>query len=1153
MQFAKLRLSGFKSFVDSTDLLIAPGVTGIVGPNGCGKSNLVEALRWVMGEASAKRMRGAEMDDVIFGGTADRPARNLAEVALHLDNTARTAPAMFNDHDALEVSRRIERGSGSDYRVNGRSVRARDLQLLFQDNSTGANSPALVSQGRVGALIGAKPAERRTLLEEAAGITGLHSRRHEAELRLRAADGNMVRLEDVIAAMEAQLAGLKKQARQAARYRNMSARIRKAEAALLHLRWLAAQDRLSAARSVFDASEGAVREQTVAVARATTDQTDAAAATPPLRQAEAEAAAALQRLHVAREGFEAEERRVEEARADAKRRLEQIADDIDRERALAADAGEALARLDGERLELTAAREGEADARDAAGAALAETTQAVGRLDLELARLTERIAESEAQRRSLAERTGSLEGRDATLGRRLDEAARQKAVLQAEIADSPEIAAADSALAEAQGAFDRCAAAAGDAEAARQAAEAGSAEARATLQPAEAALAKLTAEADALAAILDTGDSDLFPPLIDAVTVDSGYEMALGAALGEDLTAPLDEAAAVHWRALPELQQTAPFPAGVDCLSDRVSAPAALARRLSHIGVVADEAAGRRLAAALAPGQQLVTRDGGHWRWDGYCAAEGAPTAAAARLSQRNRLAELDGEIAAARTAAAVARTAFETTERSAAEVTAHERAARKAVDAAFADVNRARDRQAGLARDAAARESRLAAVVETLDGLANDRDHAVTDLDAARSAMAALSDTTALRDEAAVRRQALAERRSEQAARQTALETLLREAAGRTERLSAIAAEERSWQTRSTGTEERLSELEVRAGEARDAAARLADRPAEIAAQRDALLSRIGGAEAARRAAADALAVGEQRLTLADRSLKAEEAALAGAREERVRAEAAVTAAVTAADSVRDRIAERLQCGPDGALAIAELKPDAAPSDPSAVEALLERLCRERDAMGPVNLRAETEAAELDEQIAGMLSERDDLVAAIGRLRQGIASLNREARERLLASFDTVNGHFQSLFVRLYGGGRAYLQLTEADDPLDAGLEIFASPPGKRLQHLSLLSGGEQALTALALLFAVFLTNPAPICVLDEVDAPLDDANVDRFCSLLEDLARDEICRFLVITHHRMTMARVDRLYGVTMPERGVSQLVSVDLQRAEALRRTA
>ncbi|HET8726784.1 MAG TPA: AAA family ATPase, partial [Alphaproteobacteria bacterium] len=396
MQFTKLRLSGFKSFVDPTELMIDQGITGIVGPNGCGKSNLVEALRWVMGETSAKRMRGAEMDDVIFGGTSDRPPRNLAEVVLLVDNSSRTAPAAFNHMDDLEISRRIERGEGSDYRINGKSVRARDVQLVFQDNGSGANSAALVSQGRVGALINAKPTERRLLLEEAAGITGLHSRRHEAELRLRAAEENLTRLQDVIGAMETQLSGLKKQARQASRYRNLSERIRRTEAVVLHLRWLAAEAALRQARAGYGANENAVREHMLAVGRATTEQAEAAASVPPLRQTEAEAAAALQRLVLAREGLDAEERRVRDAQAEAERRLEQILGDLERERSLSADAAEALARLAEERARLAAAQEGEAAAEAAAEAELEEAGAAVGVLDEELTALTEKVAADEA-------------------------------------------------------------------------------------------------------------------------------------------------------------------------------------------------------------------------------------------------------------------------------------------------------------------------------------------------------------------------------------------------------------------------------------------------------------------------------------------------------------------------------------------------------------------------------------------------------------------------------------------------------------------------------------------------------------------------------------------------------------------------------------
>ena len=345
MKLTRLRLLGFKSFVEPTDFLIEPGLTGVVGPNGCGKSNLVEALRWVMGETSHKSLRAADMDDVIFAGTNNRPARNNAEVAMHIDNAARKAPAQFNEHEALDVSRRIERDEGSTYRINGREVRARDVHILFADASTGSRSPALVHQGRIGEIIQAKPEQRRRVLEEAAGISGLHARRHEAELRLRAAEQNLLRLEDVINQLATQMAALKTQARQAVRYRNIAGQIRKAEATLFHLRWVAANTEHREAEQVKDQAIRLVAERTGAQAEASTRQANVAAGLPALREAEARAAAALQRLVIARETLEQEETRAKNRMAELDQRLIQLTGDVEREQRLAADAEAALARL----------------------------------------------------------------------------------------------------------------------------------------------------------------------------------------------------------------------------------------------------------------------------------------------------------------------------------------------------------------------------------------------------------------------------------------------------------------------------------------------------------------------------------------------------------------------------------------------------------------------------------------------------------------------------------------------------------------------------------------------------------------------------------------------------------------------------------------
>ena len=419
-----------------------------------------------------------------------------------------------------------------------------------------------------------------------------------------------------------------------------------------------------------------------------------------------------------------------------------------------------------------------------------------------------------------------------------------------------------------------------------------------------------------------------------------------------------------------------------------------------------------------------------------------------------------------------------------------------------------------------------------------------------AREGLEGLEDTQAAWDRLNQLRANLAELRTIQVERRSAYDRVHREAESRQMRLSAIETEEMSWRDRASGAGGRTEELRLRMEEAAEEKERLEARPEEIAEQRLALLDRIQDAEIRRNAAADKLAEAERSQMDTDRALKDAEHLLAEARELRVRRQAEVEQAQQAADNVAERIKEKLNCFPKDVLAAGGIEEGEDLPPKGEVEARLERLTRERENMGAVNLRAEQEAAELAEKITSMNVERDDLINAIQRLRQGISALNREGRERLLKAFEEVNEHFRELFVKLFGGGEAELKLTEAEDPLQAGLEIMASPPGKRMQIMSLLSGGEQALTALSLLFAVFLTNPAPICVLDEVDAPLDDANVDRFCQMLEEMANTGTTRFLVVTHHRMTMARVDRLFGVTMAERGVSQLVSVDLRQAAAFR---
>ena len=1151
MQFVSLRLSGFKSFVDQTDVPIETGLTGVVGPNGCGKSNLVEALKWVMGETSARQMRGDEMDDVIFKGTASRPTRNLAEVGLLLDNQAKKAPALFNDADQLEISRRIERGHGSVYRVNGKEVRARDVQTLFADAATGAHSAALVSQGRITQLVNAKPADRRLLLEEAAGISGLHSRRHEAELRLRAAEQNLARLEDVLIALDGQLHGLKRQARQATRYRNIGEQLRKVEAQLAHVRWLKVMLLRQAAEQAFAESEREVGALTGVAAEAATRQADIAADLPPLRHAEAEAIQHLDQARRAEAEVAAEERRVAEARAEAEARRGEIATDMGREQALAEDARASLARLDELRASLESEQAGEAEARAEAEERLQDAAAVNEAGEAFIAERGQVQAANEARQAQLERQTRDLEQRLTRIHQEIEQVAAEKARLEEEAGSERQLSLALDTVQESEARAEADRIAAEGAEEQRQLTAAEESRRRDALQAIESGLARITAEMSALSELLASGAAGDLPPAVDALQVDPGYEAALGAALGDDLTAPIAAEGPMRWTELPPIVAAPMLPDGVVPLSAHVRAPAALARRLLQIGVVADATEAERLLPQLRAGQRLTTRDGGLWRWDGFLVATGAPTAAAVRLKQRNRLNELEGERAridaeraGAASALGIARTASET-------ANLRDREAREAVRQSLARAAEARRAEAALRQRLAAVTARLSALEERAQRLVADRIESETTLESGHEELEHLGDLDAARQVLTQRRAEVAEARARLIELRGARDRVVSEIDARRRRIDQIGQERQSWAQRVTGAQARVSALDERAQAVAAELDRLATRPAELKEARQRALDEIQKADAARREAGDKVVAAEAALTEADRHLKQAERDLAEKREARVRAEGAVAQAEDTVQRLAQAIREKLECEPDQVLEHADLKEGESPAPEEELLHKESRLVREREQIGPVNLRAEEEMRELDEQIAGLKNERGDLVQAIARLRHGIGELNREGRERLLTSFDKVNAHFGELFTRLFGGGRAFLKLTDSEDPLEAGLEIMASPPGTKLQVLSLMSGGETTLTALSLLFAVFLTNPAPICVLDEADAALDDSNVDRFCSLLEDIVKSTGTRFLVITHHRMTMSRMDRLYGVTMVERGISQLVAVDLREAERLTR--
>lgn len=1149
MRFSRLRLSGFKSFVDPTELHIEPGLTGVVGPNGCGKSNLLEAIRWVMGENRAKSLRGSGMDDVIFAGTDRRPARNMAEVTLVIDNQARTAPADYNENDVIEVTRRIERESGSAYRINGKDVRQKDVQLLFADAATGAHSPALVSQGRIGSLINAKPQDRRAILEEASGISGLHTRRKEAESRLKGAEGNLVRVQDVIQAMESQINSLRRQARQAVRYRTISGDIRKAEASLMYLRWKLASDEVITLERSHREAEAAAAEVAVRLAKITTEQAEIAAALPPLRNRDAEAAAALQRLTIARENLEAEAQRRRETALALRESLEQIAGDRGREQEIADDAKSALDRLSAEKDRLSAARDSEKSAGIEAREALDQAVKAANEAEAEFDQISEQAAGARAQK-------SSLESDKLAIARRAEQLASEAVRLESELAALVEADDSLTALKKAEQAVAQEEARLSTASKALEDAEKATADARIRRNDADAARSEFTghlktlqSEIDSIARILASDNDHSDRPVANDLTAKPGYEKAVGAALGDDADVGTDNQASRFWQQLAPLDPVVP-PSGAKLLSDVAKGPEVLSRLFAATLVVESDAEGDALAARITAGQRIVSKDGALWRWDGLTIRAGAPSQATLRLEQKNRLDNLKREFATAEGRAAEAEQAAQSaTEAHAAarEAESAQRQMRQDSESALAQARRA---FVAAEQEASRRSGKMTLVKETQVRLAQESEETHTRLQAIEERIKALPATDALEQQVATVRSKVEALRADLSTARAAYDSLRREAEARNDRITAIVTESGAWQLRVTGAEKQLKSLDERELSAKQQLAAVEAGPEDLLRQRDQLLEQIGTAEATRTETSDALVKAEALLAEKDAALRQVQDAQAGARERQIRADAAVENAVSRRKDIAAQIGERFECAPTQLLEKVELEASDSLPDATVLETKLERLKRERDGLGSVNLRADEELTEIEEQMNHLASERADLEAAIARLRQAIGSLNREGRERLLAAFDIVNNHFGELFKSLFGGGEAHLKLTESDDPLDAGLEIFASPPGKRLQALSLLSGGEQALTALSLIFAVFITNPAPICVLDEVDAPLDDANVERFCNLLDEMMERTDTRFLIVTHNAVSMARMKRLFGVTMAERGISTLVSVDLERAEALR---
>lgn len=1146
VSFHRLRLNGFKSFVDRTELEIPPGLTGIVGPNGCGKSNLVEALRWVMGASNARHLRGEQMDDVIFSGTSKRPGRNHAEVAIVLNNQDATAPAPYAAVPEIEIVRRIDRDQGSSYTINGRAVRARDVQVLFADLTSGASSAAMVGQGRVTTIINAKPSDRRTLLEEAAGVAGLYSRRQEAEQRLRAAEENVAKLQDTITRLDTQASTLRRQARQATRYKELNAQIREAELQIALLQWDAAVNSALTAGNAHAAAETETANALLAVTKHSTALDDLSARVKPEQIALAEAKATLQTLRLTRQQHEAENTRLQQEEADLAQMLATLANDLAHETALQADLEATLQTLHTETMQLQERLAKDADTRQGAAESVTTLRSAVTAQEevLQTAiqdQMRQQSAGQEA-RNALAretERLATYQARLETLTKSLAETqehpdlSAQPTLTQAVITLEERIEEMTRVEQESLTNVKTLRTALDTAITARKAAREN--------------WDKVEIEIKSLQAILQAA-SEVKPgrgkPVVNDMQVRDGYATALARALGEALQAPLGTKSDHGWADLAHSPEFTVWPDGVTAITDVVVAPPALARALSLIGVVADHIKDvEALLPQLQTGQILVNKDGHLWRWDGYVSRRTQADAAATLLTQKNRLQTLQDQAPALQQAVIAAQQNVSKIE---GEIAATEQALTSQRDARIAAEAELRQTRQNLqtltdrmAQHVADRNAKQASVKTLQDDISSLN----TQITILQDQVAALDDQAKTQELTATVQAARAHLTEKQEELQSAItyRDLLENDRRRYEtRLQAIGDERLNAQNRLIRAKEQVQKLEARQQVTQTRMQENADKPQALQTAITTLDSKITAQEADVTARHDALQMQEQELAALQSTLKHSEAALMQARENAARLGERASTATSRKQELTDSITESFGQSPvilGAAYALDLLNIHTLTKE-------RDQLQKSRDSLGPVNLLAEEEYSKTTETLTALQQESNDLTQAVSELRTAVNKLNAEARERLNKSFHIINGHFERLFTQLFGGGQARLALVEGDDPLSAGLEIYAQPPGKSLQSLSLLSGGEQTLTAIALIFAMFLTNPAPLCVLDEIDAPLDDANVDRVCNVLEHIASTTQTRFLIITHHRLTMARMHRLYGVTMAERGVSQLLSLNLQ---------
>ncbi len=855
MEFKKIQLNGFKSFADKTNFLIEEGLTGIVGPNGCGKSNIVESLRWVMGETSAKSMRGSGMEDVIFSGTSNKASKNIAEVSVLVENENNEGPVQFRELNEIQVRRKIEKDKGSKFYINDKEVRARDAQMFFADLSTGAHSPSIISQGRIGALVTAKPTDRRAILEEAAGISGLHVRRHEAELRLGAAENNLKRADELRRQQEKQLFNLQKQAEEASKYKLITEEIKKLEAGLYYLKLLEIDKEIRIENEINNEAGGEVQDFNDKIAELENLIKTASDKVSPLREKNIENLSKIQRLNLELKSLDEENSRTQEEIESIKKSLQTLDEDISRERGIIIDANSNEKRIKEEKSELI-----EIDSKYF-------ETEKLSNEELEVAKIKLKKEQEE-----------------------VDQVVNNIADVTINISVGP---------------------------------------------------------------IKNVKN-----------TINRVKELINSNEINQALT-----------------------------LLDRCNI-------------------------------------------------------------------ELDN----------------------------------------------------------------------FLDDLKNEK---------SRNELLSVNEKT----------QNIKKLQEKYADAYSKNQSIKNESIKRNERIKTIETEVESWKNLLSNSEKMVNELNDRKNKLTDQLKQLDNQPRIQAEKKGQISENLRISEKEKIDNDFVIEETDKKIESLRLQLNEIQEQSIQIRERKASSSATIEGLQKRKNDLLDRINSELNLSEEDILENSNLYGMEDLPDSTDQEDSLDKKKQERESLGSVNLKADEETSKYEEEIKKMEQDRSDLVTAIVKLKESINELNQKGRERLTEAFEKVNRKFNEVYTKLFNGGNAKLELVDSDDPLEAGLEMLVSPPGKRLQSITLLSGGEQALTALSLIFAVFLTNPSPICVLDEVDAPLDDANVTRFCGLLEELIKITNTKFIIVTHHALTMSKMNRLYGVTMPEKGISQLVAVDLQKAESM----